>query len=64
MPKVPQKLKILKNEKNFIFPEFKNTFFCFTNVDQMKNAGCTFLVVDVDHCLFRGRQQAALFITP
>ena len=29
MPKVPQKVKILANNKNFIFSEFKNTSFLF-----------------------------------
>ena len=29
IPKVPQKVKILKNKKNFIISEFKNTSFLF-----------------------------------
>ena len=30
MPKVPQKLKILKNKKKSFFAEFKNTYALFT----------------------------------
>ena len=62
MPKVPQKIKILK--KKLIFSEFKNTSFYLVNVDQLKKAGCIFQLVDVNGRLFLGRRQAALFITP
>ena len=58
------KLKILKNKKNFIFSEFKIHLFYLVKVDQLKKAGCIFQPVDVDGCLFLGRRQAALFITP
>ena len=34
------------------------------DVDQLKSLGFPFLQVDVDSCLFLGRWQAALFITP
>ena len=40
LPKVPQKVQILENKKNFIFSEFKNTTFLFYK--------CWPLMVDVD----------------